>query len=151
MKHYHHYDHYNHYVVMFFIMVISGLLTTMNVWADKWDDVRFSINDIYMTLLMTGWMFSFMGIYYNEMRILGLGALLVVSNVWFIRTQFMVTSEQYVLGMIPHHSMAILMSKKIIEQQHPPLLNEFVSNIITTQEREIEYMKQIYTASKVPV
>lgn len=131
-------------------MILSGLLTTMNVWVDKWDDIRFSINDIYMTLLMTGWMFLFMGIYYSEILIILLGIFLVVTNIWCIRTQFMVTNEQYILGMIPHHSMAILMSKKLI--QHPsPLLHDFVSNIITTQEKEIEYMKEIYITSKVPV
>jgi len=87
-------------------------------------------------LLMTGWMFLFMGIYYREISILCLGLFLVVFNIWCIRTQFMVTKEQYILGMIPHHSMAILMSKK---QQ----LDDFVSNIITTQENEIQYMKSL--------
>lgn len=128
------------YIVMFVIMIFSGLLSTMNVWADKWDDVRFSINDVYMTLLMTGWMFLFMGLYYRETVIVWIGLLLVVLNIWCIRTQFLVTNEQYILGMIPHHSMAILMSKRLLERS--PLMNEFVSNIITTQEKEIEYMKQ---------
>lgn len=131
---------------MFFIMIFSGLLTTMNVWVDKWDDIRFSINDMYMTLLMTGWMFLFMGLYYSELIILILGLLLVILNIWCIRTQFMVTTDQYIAGMIPHHSMAILMSKKLIQNQAPQL-NNFVSTIITTQENEIEYMKQIYSRS----
>jgi hypothetical protein len=126
---------------MFGIMIISGLLTTMNVWVDKWDDVRFSINDVYMTLLMTGWMFLFMGLYYSETLILCLGAVLVVTNIWCIRTQFLVTADQYILGMIPHHSMAILMSKRLLEN-HSPRIKEFVTNIITTQEQEIEYMKR---------
>lgn len=138
---------YNHYIVMFCIMILSGLLTTMNVWVDKWDDIRFSINDIYMTLLMTGWMFLFMGVYYTEIHILLFGFFLVVANIWCIRTQFMLTDKQYILGMIPHHSMAILMSKKII-QDKSPLLNNFVSNIITTQEKEIEYMKQVIKQMK---
>ena len=115
----------------------------MNVWVDKLDDIRFSINDIYMTLLMTGWMFLFMGLYYSETPILCLGLFLVIINIWCIRTQFMVTNEQYILGMIPHHSMAILMSKKLIQNQ-PPVLNDFLINIIRTQEKEIEYMKTIY-------
>jgi hypothetical protein len=123
-------------------MILSGLLTTMNVWVDKWDDIRFSINDIYMTLLMTGWMFLFMGLFYSELHILCIGVFLVVSNFWCIRTQFMVTNEQFILGMIPHHSMAVHMSKKLIQNQ-PPQLNDFVSNIITTQQQEIEYMKQL--------
>jgi hypothetical protein len=124
-------------------MIFSGLLTTMNVWVDKWDDISFSINDMYMTFLMTGWSFLFMGIYYSEILILCFGLFLVVINIWCIRTQFMVTNKQYILGMIPHHSMAILMSKKLIQHQ-PSLINTFVSNIITTQEKEIEYMKTIY-------
>ena len=131
---------------MFVIMILSGLLTTMNVWVDKWSDIRWSINDIYMTLLMTGWMFLFMGLYYREWIIIVIGGVFVVSNIWCIRNQFLVTNEQYILGMIPHHSMAVLMSKKLIQNQ-PPLLNDFVSNIITTQEKEIEYMKQLLALS----
>jgi len=129
-------------------MIFSGLLSTMNIWIDKLDDLRFSINDLYMTLLMTGWMFLFMGLYYSEIPILFLGLFLVVINIWFIRTQFMVTTEQYILGMIPHHSMAVLMSKKLLERKSP-LLKNFISNIIITQEKEIEYMKQIYKTSKL--
>lgn len=137
MKH----EHYNHYIVMFGIMILSGLLSTMNVWVDKWEDIRFSINDVYMTLLMTGWMFLFMGLYYGEMLILCLGAVLVIANIWCIRTQFLVTTDQYILGMIPHHSMAILMSKRLLENDSPRI-KEFVANIITTQEQEIAYMKR---------
>jgi len=131
---------YDHYIVMFVIMIFSGLLSTMNVWVDKWDDVRFSINDVYMTLLMTGWMFLFMGLYYSETVIVWLGLAFVVSNLWCIRNQVLVTTDQYILGMIPHHSMAILMSKRLLERSSP--IKEFVSNIITTQEKEIEFMKQ---------
>ena len=123
-------------------MILSGLLSTMNVWVDKWEDIRFSINDVYMTLLMTGWMFLFMGLYYGETLILCLGAVLVVANIWCIRTQFLVTTEQYILGMIPHHSMAILMSKRLLENQSPSRIKDFVSNIAMTQEQEIEYMKR---------
>jgi len=133
---------YEHYIVMFFIMVVSGLLSTMNVLADKLDDIRFSINDVYMILLMTGWMFLLMGLYYKETIIAVIGIFLVISNIFCIRTQFMVSSEQYILGMIPHHSMAIFMSKKLLQQQMPNL-KDFVSNIITAQEKEIDFMKDI--------
>jgi hypothetical protein len=132
---------YGHYTVMFFIMILSGLFSTMNMWADKLDDIRFSINDIYMILLMTGWMFLFMGIYYKEFPIIVIGGGLVIINVWCIRTQFMVTTKQYALGMIPHHSMAVHMSRQLIQNQ-PTTLNKFVTNIIKTQEDEIKFMKQ---------
>jgi len=143
MKHMNYTDN----IVMVCIMILSGLLSTMNIWVDKWDDFGFSINDVYMTLLMTGWSLLFMGVYYSDTVILFLGLFLVVINIWFIRTQFMVTPEQYILGMIPHHSMAIHMSRKLIQSGNLPQessLNKFVSNIIISQEKEIEYMKQIY-------
>ena len=131
----------NHYVIMFVVMILSGLLSTMNIWVDKIDDIRFSINDAYMTLLMTGWMFLFMGIIYKEMRIFIIGLSLIIFNIWCIRTQFLVTETQYKLGMIPHHSMAVQMSKKLLEKGN---IKEtpFVKNIIQTQEREIEFLKK---------
>jgi hypothetical protein len=121
-------------------MILSGLLSTMNIWADKYDDIRFSINDGYMILLMTGWMFLFMGIVYQEISILVIGITLVIINLWCIRNQFMVSESQYKLGMIPHHSMAIHMSKKILETNNN--MQSFLTKLIKTQEDEILFMKK---------
>ncbi len=129
----------NHYIIMFFIMVLSGLLSTMNVWADKLDDIRFSINDIYMTLLMTGWMFLFMGLIYREISVTFVGLSLIIIDIWCIRTQFLINETQYKLGMIPHHSMAIHMSKKILQKENN--ISPFLQNIIKTQENEIVILK----------
>ncbi len=135
MKH----SHTNHYVIMFFIMVLSGILSTMNVWVDKVDDIRFSMNDAYMTLLMTGWMFLFMGLIYQEIYVFFIGLSLVIFNIWCIRTQFLITERQYKLGMIPHHSMAVHISKKLLETENN--ISPFVKNIIKTQEDEILILK----------
>ena len=133
-------NHNNHYTIMFFIMILSGLLSTMNMWADKLDDVRFSINDAYMILLMTGWMFLFMGLIDGESTIIFIGGLLVAANLWCIRTQFLVSEAQYKSGMIPHHSMAVHMSKKLLDK--PNNIKPFLENIIKTQEIEILFMKR---------
>ena len=120
-------------------MLLSGLLSTMNVWVDKVDDIRFSINDAYMTLLMTGWMFLFMGLFYQEIGVFFIGLSLVIFNIWCIRNQFLISEEQYKLGMIPHHSMAVHMSKKLLEKENN--ITPFVKNIIKTQEHEILILK----------
>jgi len=130
----------NHYTIMFFIMILSGLLSTMNVWVDKLDDIRFSINDAYMTLLMCGWMFLFMGMIYQEISVFFIGLSLVIFNIWCIRNQFLVTETQYKLGMIPHHSMAVHMSKKLLEKENN--ISSFVENIIKTQKDEISFLKK---------
>ena len=132
--------HNNHYGVMFIIMILSGLLTTMNVWVDKYDDIRFSLNDLYMTLLMTGWMFLFMGIFYKDGAVFIIGIALVINMFWCIRTQFLISENQYKLGMIPHHSMAIHMSKKLLEKNNN--IKPVLENIINAQEKEIIFMKK---------
>ena len=129
--------------MMFFIMILSGLLSTMNIWVDKLDDIRFSINDGYMILLMSGWMFLFMGLFNKEKKIFMIGLLLVIANIWFIRNQFLVSENQFKLGMIPHHSMAIHMSKKLLNKNKNNNIGiqNFLKNIIKTQEKEIDFMK----------
>ena len=134
----------NHYTSMFFIMILSGLLSTMNVWVDTWEDIRFSINDVYMVLLMTGWMFFFMGILYREPSICIIGFILLTMCLWCIRNQFMVTDSQYKMGMIPHHSMAVHMSKRLLEKHENQEKNQLLSlvrNIVHNQEREIHILK----------
>jgi len=130
---------------MFVIMILSGLLSTMNLWVDKWSDIRWSLNDIYMALAMTGWMFFFMGLYYyNTIQItLGIG-LLVISFIC-IRSQLFVNIKQYVNGMIPHHSMAVFMTKQLLQKELslPKTLQELTNTIIANQEKEIAILKSL--------
>jgi hypothetical protein len=81
-----------------------------------------------------------MGLVYQEMSVFLTGLSLVVMNIYFIRTQFLITETQYKLGMIPHHSMAIHMSKKLLEKENN--IENFLKNIIHTQENEILFLKK---------
>jgi hypothetical protein len=120
-------------------MILSGVLSTMNIWVDKYDDIRFSLNDLYMILLMCGWMIFFMGLWYRELYALVIGLIMAIVNIWCIRTQFLISETQYKTGMIPHHSMAIHMSKKLLEKENN--ISDFLENLINTQEKEIVFMK----------
>ena len=131
--------HYNHYIVMFFIMILAGLLSTMNTYTNKLDDIRFSLNDLYMIFQMTGLMLLFMGIYYSEMYVIIFGALLSTLSFILIRNQYFIDETQYLLGMIPHHSMAVLMSKRLLEKKNN--IKDFLENIVNTQFNEINFMK----------
>jgi hypothetical protein len=131
----------NHYIVMAIIMIFAGILSTMNVWADTIDDMRLSINDAYMIALMTGWMIFFMGLYYKDTLPALIGAAITLLIVIAIRNQLFVTQDQYLRGMIPHHSMAVHMSRKLLEKDTN--LRTFIQNIVTTQEKEIELMKNV--------
>jgi uncharacterized protein (DUF305 family) len=91
---------------------------------------------------MTGWMFFFMGLHDRRASITLFGLVLLVLSILAIRTQFLVTTRQYIQGMIPHHSMAVLMSKRLLASQEKlePAMTEFLQRLIQTQE-EIRWMK----------
>jgi hypothetical protein len=129
----------NHFLVMLIACILSGMASTMNMWIDKWDDFYFSLNDLYMTGLMTGWMFFFMGILQFEKNMLLFGLILTMISFYFIRKQTFITEIEYLRGMIPHHSMAILMSKRLKEKPHT--IQHLLDQIIQTQEKEIILMK----------
>lgn len=137
-------------IIMMIMMFISGLLSSMNNWVDKISDIQFHINDIYMSLLMCGWSLILMGIYYIHYKILIIGIIVTFIIMYCIRNQLFIDETQYLKGMIPHHSMAVLMSKKLIEKENKtntfnliPLVKKFINNIIDTQNNEIKFMKNI--------
>ena len=126
---------------MLIIMFISGILSSMSIWSDKVSDMAISLNDIYMSLLMCGWMLFFMGIYEKESKTIMIGIISVIIIFLMIRTQLFISPKQYVISMIPHHSMAVLMSKKLLDKTPNLELHTLAKNIIESQEREIQFMK----------
>lgn len=129
---------------MFIIMFVAGLLTTMNVYTTNFDDMRWSLNDVYMSLMMCGWMFLIWGVVYQMTKHTIIGLMLLTITFYGIRTQFLITPNQYIKGMIPHHSMAITMSKELLKNQQPNLqITDLANNIISTQQNEINLMKSL--------
>ena len=124
---------------MVICMFFAGYASTMNNWIDNWDDFRFSINDFYMVGLMTGWMLFFMGLFTLQLRKCLLGLLIASLFFVLIRKQAFVNEIQFLKGMIPHHSMAILMSKKL--EKKPNSIQHLLDQIIQTQQKEIILMK----------
>lgn len=133
---------------MFLISLIAGFLSTMNVFVDKWNDIRFHLNDVYMILLMSGWMTLFMILVnhdmfkYNSILIFIL-IILITLILYFIRNQIFVSDIQYLNSMIPHHSMAILMSKKIKEKTKNKKIQQLANQIIDSQTKEIQLINDI--------
>lgn len=130
-----------HTWIMLISMLLGGILSTMNIWSDKLSDIRLSLNDFYMIGLMTSWMFVFMGIFMNEHTYWQFGIVFVLLILFLIRNQIGVDMKSYYSQMIPHHSMAVFLSKKQLQNAKNNYEKLFLENIIRTQEREIELMK----------
>lgn len=111
------------------------------------DQVYFSITRFYMTCLgisaMAIIMFLFMRKMYRNTKkniavILGSVALFV-SSLILVRTQTPVDDLLYMRAMIPHHSIAILTSKRADIKD--PEVRKLADGIIEAQQKEIKEMK----------
>ena len=123
---------------------IAGFLSTMNVYADDISHIKLSLNDVYMVTLMTSLMMVCMYLLHNQMNIHTIIFIIIVGMSFYcIRRQVLITDLQFLRGMIPHHSMAIHMSKYIINRTYNPQIRKLAQNIIKTQRYEIDLMKKL--------
>lgn len=74
-----------------------------------------------------------------NIAIIGLGILLIGGGIGLVRSQVTVSDVDYMEGMIPHHSIAILTSDRA--QIKDEQVRELADNIIKAQRKEIMEMQ----------
>lgn len=126
-------------VAMFFLMYAHSYQILDHAW--------FSETRLFMTLIMGGAMMIIMlffmrKMYHNNKANAAIfigAALLLLLSIWLVRSQTTVTGVDYMEGMIPHHSIAILTSERA--QIKDPRVRELADEIIQAQRREIKEME----------
>ncbi|UOQ82212.1 DUF305 domain-containing protein [Hymenobacter sp. 5414T-23] len=149
-------EHKNAYS-RFFLMLGTSLVAMyavmyLNVY--EWDHVYFSLTRVYMALLMlvpmTLIMLGFMWkMYPNKQRnalIIGGSLVVFVLVTIMVRSQTLVNDQLWMKAMIPHHSIAIMVSKRADIKD--PEVRQLADSIIAAQEREIKQMQQILARMK---
>jgi hypothetical protein len=128
---------------------IIQLIVMSTFMTDSYKNITFSIGKFYMAVIMAilmgltevlmfdTHMKTVSGIYY-----LSLFFVLVVF-VYLYRNQVYIEDKDYLNEMIEHHSMALLTSEEILQKTHSERVKKLAENIIVTQEKEIEYMRQL--------
>ena len=137
---------------LWFMMISSfiiQLIVMSSIMTDSYKNITFSIGKFYMAVIMAilmgltevlmfdTHMKTVSGIYY-----LSLFFVLVVF-VYLYRNQVYIEDKDYLNEMIEHHSMALLTSEEILQKTHSERVKKLAENIIVTQEKEIEYMRQL--------
>ena len=126
-------------VVMYVLMYLNSYQILDHAW--------FSETRFFMTLIMGAAMIAIMlgymlGMYknakYNMAIFIGAGLLLIMA-LWLVRSQVTVDGVDYMEGMIPHHSIAILTSERA--RIEDPRVRELADDIIAAQRREIKEME----------
>lgn len=128
------------FIVMYGLMFIN---------ADQWDHIRLSNNRTYMAICMIAAMAVIMllfmlSMYKNKklnVAILIGSAIIFIGVFSMLRNQTAISDVQWMRGMIPHHSSAIMTS----QQAHlkDPEAKKLAEEIIEAQKREIAQMKKI--------
>ncbi|MCG9971817.1 DUF305 domain-containing protein [Christiangramia crocea] len=140
------------YVKFFMMLGLSfiAMYITMYLNTYEFDHVYFSLTRFYMTCLgisaMAVIMLSFMlNMYKNKKKNIAIyvGSLvLFISALGLVRAQGPIIGDVlYMKAMIPHHSIAILTSKRADIKD--PETKKLAEEIIEAQKREIAQMKKI--------
>jgi uncharacterized protein (DUF305 family) len=133
-------------------MVVTStiIMFLFKYWSTfKVDHIFFSEMRAYMALLMGATMAVIMLLFMRNMLknkkanigILTGSILLFFLSLFLIRSQALVDDVDYMEGMIPHHSIAILTSERA--QISDPRVRKLADEIIKAQVREIDEMKQL--------
>ena len=126
-------------VAMFFLMYTHSYQII--------DHFFFSETRLFMTIIMGGAMVIIMLAYMLKMyknnsiniAIFTLGAVMLVGAIWLVRSQATVSDVDYMEGMIPHHSIAILTSERA--QIEDVRVRKLANDIIKAQRKEIMEMQ----------
>lgn len=126
-------------VAMYFLMYTNSYQIIDHFW--------FSETRLFMTLIMAGSMIVIMLLFMLNMykkrsvniAIITLGVLLIAGGIGLVRSQVTVTDVDYMEGMIPHHSIAILTSERA--QIKDVRVRKLADEIIKAQRREIMEMQ----------
>jgi len=127
-------------------VVMFGLMYLNTYEADH---VSFSQTRAWMAVLMGAAMALVMLGFMTHMltsRAINLGiaigaALAFASSLWLVRSQATVGELSYMKAMIPHHSIAIMTSRRADISE--PRVRELADGIIEAQVREIERMESL--------
>jgi uncharacterized protein (DUF305 family) len=127
--------------------VAMYVLMYLNTYALEhvfWSETR-AWMALVMGATMAVIMLSFMlGMYRKKqlnLAIFGGSVVAFALSLWLVRSQATVSDVDYMQAMIPHHSIAILTSRRA--RIADPRVRELADEIIAAQEREIAEMRRL--------
>jgi hypothetical protein len=137
---------------LWFMMIgsfVIQMLVMSRIMTNSSTNITFSVGKFYMSVIMALLMGLLEVLMYDiHMRMIslyyyaGLFFMLYVF-IYLYRNQMYIEDKDYLEEMIEHHSMAILTSNEILQKTKSERVKKLAETILTTQEKEIEYMKHL--------
>ena len=126
-------------VVMFFLMYLHSYQLIEHAWFSETRLFMVLIMGGGMVMVMLGYMLQMYRSTIKNLATVGVGCVLLASGIFLVRSQVTVSDTDYMEGMIPHHSIAILTSERA--RIRDPRVRELADEIIESQRREISEME----------
>jgi hypothetical protein len=139
---------YSIWFMMGFSFIIQFIIMSI-IMTNKYENITFSIGKIYISVIMALLMGLTELIMYDiHMSSFSTSFYLsfifsLTIFVYLYKNQVYIDDKEYLQEMIEHHSMALLTSEEILQKTQSVRVKKLAENIISTQEKEINYMKQL--------
>jgi len=139
---------YSLYTMLFGSFIIQFILMSC-IMTNSYKNITFSVGKFYMSVIMALLMGLLEVLMFDiHMRIISLYYYLMLFFmlsifIYLYRNQIYIEDKDYLQEMIEHHSMAVLTSNEILQKTQSERVKKLAETILTTQEKEIEYMRQL--------
>lgn len=127
-------------VVMFGLMYLNTYALDHVFWSETRAWMALFMGAV-MAAVMLGFMWSMYPRAAINALILAAAALVFATALWLVRSQATVDQVDYMKAMIPHHSIAIMTSRRAAISD--PRVRKLADEIVAAQEREIAEMKAL--------
>jgi hypothetical protein len=139
---------YSLWFMMIGSFIIQGLFMSL-IMTNSYKNIRFSIGKFYISVIMALSM-GLLEIIMFDVHMQSVSIIYYLVLIFFIvifiglyKNQVNIEDKDYLMEMIEHHSMALLTSEEILQKNPSPRVKKLAENIISTQEKEIDYMNQL--------
>ena len=127
-------------VVMFGLMYLNTYALD-HIWFSQTRMWMALLMGAVMAVIMMGFMFAMYRSRGVNLAILAAAVVVFAASLWLVRSQETVDDVAYMKAMIPHHSIAILTSRRA--HIRDPRVRELADGIIEAQVREIGEMEAL--------
>ena len=126
--------------------IMFGLmyLNTYSIEHLYWSETRFYMTFVMGAVMAVVMLLFMWGMYKNmaaNVAILAGSAVLFAGALWLVRSQETIQDESWMSAMIPHHSIAIMTSKRA--EITDPRVKTLAEEIVVAQNREIAEMRYL--------
>jgi len=135
--------------IMFIFSFLIQYFAMPPLMVNSFSDITNNIGKAYLSVIM-GLSMVLIEIGMHDMQYgifstmkYGIILALLVLFIYLYRNQVAIKDEEYVKGMIEHHSMALFMSEEILKKTDNYYVAKLAKNIVQSQKDELRTMKKL--------